>query len=156
MPESAAGFDWASFEDALVLGIVSAVQAAILSDPGERFYAAALSNIYHETDGVIGLPLVAVDTVSALAERGDDDDALLWEPADWEYVDDEWLPGDGGRHWRHALTAYACRGSRAEWNAAYGEYLATLVRACLRSRAILRQQQDDFLVLLIDHDRHEE
>jgi hypothetical protein len=156
MPGSAAGFDWALFENALVDGVVSAVRAAIARNPGERFYAAALCHIYCETDGVISLPLLGIDTVSALAGRGDDGDGLLWEPADWEHVDDEWFPDGEGKRWRHALTAHACRGSRTDWNTAYDEYLATLVRACLRSRAILREQQDDFLVLLIDEDRARE
>lgn len=49
-----------------------------------------------------------------------------------------------------------CRGSRADWGAAHGEYLATLVRVCLRPRVILREQQDDILVLLIDDDHPEE
>jgi uncharacterized protein DUF4303 len=153
---SAGGFDWARFEDALTDGLVSAVRAAIASDPGERFDAAALGHIYCETDGVISLPLLSIDTVSALAERGEADDGTAWNPADWEHVDDDWLPGGEGRGWLQALTAHACRGSRADWNAAYGEYLATLVRACLRGRAVLRGQQDDFLVVLIDEDRPEE
>ena len=105
MPETVAEFDWARFEDALVDGVVSTVRAAIASDPGERFYAAALSHIYCETDGVISLPLLGIDTVSALAERGDADDGLPWDPAGWEYVNDEWLPGEEGRRWKHALTA---------------------------------------------------
>jgi hypothetical protein len=156
MPESAVGFDWARFEDALVDGVVSAVRSAIASAPGERFYAAALGHIYSETGGMISLPLLGIDTASALAGRGDADDGLPWNPADWEYVDDAWLPGGKGERWEHALTAYACRGSTAEWNAAYGEYLATLVRVCLRSRATLREQQEDFLVVFIDEDRPEE
>jgi hypothetical protein len=156
MSEASAGFDWASFENALVDGVVSTVRAAIASDPGERFYAAALSHIYCETDGVIGLPLLGIDTVSALAERGGADDGLPWNPPDWEYVNDAWLPGDEGRRWQHALTAHACRGSTADWNTAYGQYLAMLVRVCLRCRAVLQEQQDDFLVLLIDEDRPEE
>lgn len=156
MPESAAGFDWGRFEDALVDAVVSAVRAAIASDPSERLYAAALCHIYCETDGVISLPVLGIDTVSALAERGGADDGLPWNPADWEYVDDQWLPGEEGRRWQHALTAHACRGSRADWDAAYVEYLATLVRVCLRCRAVLRDEQDDFLVVLIDEDHPEE
>lgn len=151
----AAGFDWARFEDALVDGMVGAVRAAVASEPGERFYAAALSDIYSETDGVISLPLLGMDTVSALADRGEDDDELQWSPADWEVVDDDWLPEGEGRAWRQALTAHACRGSTADWDAAYDEYLATLVRACLRSRAILCEELDDFLVVLIDDVRTE-
>lgn len=134
-------------------GVVGAVQTALAVDPDERFYAAALCCIYRETDGAISLPLLGIDSVSARAERDEDDDGTPWNPADWEHVTDNWLPEAGGKRWEHALTAHACRGSRADWNAAYDRYLATLVRACLRSRTILRGQQDGFLVVLIDDDR---
>jgi hypothetical protein len=153
---TAAGFDWARFEDVLVDGMVGTVRATVASDPGERYYAAALSGIYSETDGVISLPLLGIDTASALADRGEDDDEFQWSPADWEVVDDDWLPEGEGTAWRQALTAYACRGSTADWDAAYDEYLATLVRACLRSRAILCEKLDDFLIVLIDDIRTEE
>ena len=156
MPESAAEFNWARFEDAVVDGVVGAVRAAMASDAGERFYAAALCHIYSVTDGKISMPLLGIDTVSALAERDEADDGLPWNPADWEYVDDEWLPDGEGWRWQEAVTAHACRGSRADWNAAYGEYLATLVQACLRSRGILREQQDDFIVVLIEKPGSEE
>jgi len=49
-----AGFDWASFEDAVMAGLARAVRSAVASDPDEDFYAAGLAHVYREADGVIG------------------------------------------------------------------------------------------------------
>ena len=94
-----AGFNWEAFEGAVADGVASAVRSVVAGDPDERFYAAGLGDIYRETDRRIGLPLLAIDSLSAREERGDDEDEPRWSLADWGYVDDAWLPATATKDW---------------------------------------------------------
>lgn len=143
-------FDWAAFEDAIVDGVVTAVR----EHQGERVVVAALDRIYRETDGIIALPNLGLDSAEAAARRAankDDDDDEWWNPADWDHYDDAWLPQDVGLRWERELTAYACRGRRDDWESTWDSYVSTLVRACRRARAELR----DVLVVLLDEQHYE-
>jgi hypothetical protein len=140
------GVDWAGFERALTDALVRAIGAAAVH-PGRRLYAAALYGLYRETDGVITIPSLAANTVEALHGR----ESLRWSPADWCHLDDGWLP-DGTR-WERALTAYACRGSTRQWDAALSRFLAVLVRVCRNARKTLPDR--DCVVLLLDDAHHE-
>ncbi|MEU8657339.1 DUF4303 domain-containing protein [Actinoplanes philippinensis] len=148
-----AGFDWATLEHELTTALVRAVRSVIAEHPGERFYAAALWLLYREADGPIRLPLLGADTVAAIAGAtpGDRDD-LRWSPADWDHDVIDWLPGDEGRRWEHDLTAHACRGTSAQWEATFRRYVTALVTVCRRAR---RELGRDLLVVIVDPELHE-
>jgi HEAT repeat protein len=151
-------FDWVGFQRELVASLVQAVRSAAAERPGERFYAATLDGIYRETDGVITLPNLGLNSEEALAhlpaeQRSD----LRWSPADWDGYDVNWLPDDRGRSWEHALAAEACRGTQQQWNSTFNKYLTTLVRVCKQARTALRTTgvtDKHFLVLLLDDEHH--
>ncbi|WP_093621937.1 DUF4303 domain-containing protein [Actinoplanes philippinensis] len=148
-----AGFDWATLERDLTTALVRAVTSVLAEHPGERFYAAALWLLYRESDGPIRLPLLAANTVAAIERTpADDRDDLRWSPADWEHDIIDWLPGDDWRRWEHDLTAHACRGTPAQWEAAFRRYVTALVTVCRRAR---RELGRDLLVVIIDPELHE-
>ncbi|WP_246159302.1 DUF4303 domain-containing protein [Catellatospora sichuanensis] len=148
-------FDWAAFERELEAGLVATVKAAIAVEPDQRWYAAAMAEIYAEEDGVICLPLLGVNSEEALAESDGD---VRWHPPDWPTFGDLWLPEDRWAHWQQALTAQACRGTPEEWTSTYELFLSALVRVAKRSARTLRARgitDRRFVVVLVDQERYE-
>lgn len=155
----AVDLDWAGFECALVDALVQAVRSTIAEHPDERFYAAVLDRIYRETDGLIRLPSLGMNSVEALAQLPVEDQAhLRWSPADWDHYDDDWVPEGSDGDWEWQLTAEACRGTTRHWESTFRRYLTMLVRVCKRARATLRTSgvtDRDFVVLLLDDECYE-
>lgn len=151
--------DWAGFESALVDALAQAVRSTVVGHPEERFYAAVLDRIYRETDGVIRLPSLGMNSVETLAQLPVEDQAdLRWSPADWDHYDDDWVPEDPAGNWDRQLTAEACRGTTRQWESTFRRYLTMLVRVCKRARTDLRTSgvtDRDFVVLLLDDEYHE-
>lgn len=145
-----ARFDWAGLERDLTDAVVRAVSAVVAEHSDERFYAAALWLLYRESDGPIHFPMLSVNSVEALAETDPDDrEDLRWSPADWAYQDADWLPDD---RWPRDLTAFACRGTGEQWDAAFSRFVTALVNVCKRARRELR----GLPVVVLDPELHEE
>ena len=141
-----------ALEDELVAGIVTMVTE--VADGERRLYAAALGNIYAETDGVISLPSLGVNSEQELAGH----ESIRWNPPDWDNWWDSWLPDERWRHWEQAITDEAGRGSRQQWHRTFGRYLSTLTRVCKRSRAVLHASgvtHDRFVVVVLVDDHRE-
>lgn len=137
-------FPWADFERDVVAGLTTTVDQAIRAQPDRHWYAAALWLIYAETDGMIGLPALSLNSEEALAGQPD----VRWNPADWEDLADDWLPA----RWQSALTDHA---SGRNWQRVFDRYLTVLVRACRQSRKSLRAKGYQGLVVIIDDDQYE-
>jgi len=152
----AEALDWAEFERVLHDELVRFVAAGVAGHPGERFYAAALDRIYAEEDGVVTIPALAMNSVSAVARQPAEDQAgVRWNPPDWELFDDDWLPDGSAGRWQAALTAAACSGSVRHWWVVFHRYRSMLVRVCRRARVTLRRSgitDSEFVVLLLDDD----
>jgi hypothetical protein len=147
------GLDWAAFEDELVAGVV--VKVAERASAGDRLYAAGLAEIYAETDGVIGLPMLGA--VSEEEVAGDED--LLWSVPDWDTQWFEWLPEGRWRQWEQTLTDEAGRSSTRHWERTFARYLTVLTRVCKRARKqLLAAGATDrqFVVVLLTDDDEEE
>jgi hypothetical protein len=151
------GLNWAAFADELVRALVSEVRQAIKTHPGEEFYAAALFEVYRETEGVISLPQLSLQSAQGLSGLSTSErEAIWWSPPDWDRYLDDWLPG--AADWERELTAEACAGDRAHWREAFHRYQEMLVEVCLRAREILRPDggpASRMLVLVIDDEHYE-
>ena len=124
-------FDWKGFEAALL----DALLAAAASDGPYR--AAALSDLYAETDGIITAPMLGLNT----------DGEQMDSPPDWEFFIDDWAPNS----WVEALTAEACSGTVEHWQTTFERYQDVLARICRRASARL-----GIPVFYIEHSRYEE
>src|SRR4051794_15981240 len=103
----AVGFDWSGFEQFVTDAVVQTVRRVVAERPDQRFYAAAFAEIYRETDGVISMPLLGMNTVEAVDGYPDEDrEDLRWSPPDWQECDVDWLPEREHRRWADALTTF--------------------------------------------------
>ncbi|RKS79884.1 uncharacterized protein DUF4303 [Actinomadura pelletieri DSM 43383] len=145
--------DWETFEDDLVAGIVEKVTEH--ADTSKRLYAAALAEIYAETDHVIRLPMLGVVSYDEVAA----DDALLWSVPDWKTQWFEWLPEERWQRWENELSQEAGRSSTLHWNRTFARYLLVLTRVCKRARKQLQAAEitdGQFAVVLLTDDDEEE
>lgn len=111
--------DWDEFRNALQTALLEAVSAAA----GGPWRAAALNELYAETDGVIGVPSLFLN------DDGEDMDS----PADWGDGIDDWAP----EPWIEALTTEACSGTVSHWEEIFARYQDLLVQICVAAGAHL-------------------
>ncbi|HCT79672.1 MAG TPA: hypothetical protein DGT23_24525 [Micromonosporaceae bacterium] len=130
--------DWDTLEAELTTALVDQVREMIADFPGLEFHAAALGQLYYETDGVITLPGLAFNTDGVLSEL----------PGDWEFEAIDWPPDGRGREIERMLQDEACRSTVQHWHETFERFLAMLIRACGNAR----EQLDGFLVFIYDDD----
>jgi hypothetical protein len=111
--------DWDAFRNALQAALLEAVSAAA----GGPWRAAALTELYAETDGIICAPSLFLN------DDGDDIDS----PADWGDGIDDWAP----EPWIEALTAEACSGTVSHWEEIFTRYQDLLIQICVAAGAHL-------------------
>src|SRR5688572_3160769 len=110
-------FDWSGLADALSAALLLRLKA------GGPYRAAALAELYAETDGIITAPLLYLNT------DGKDMDS----PPDWEFCDDDWAPTP----WIEALTAEACSGTVEHWDETFARFQDLLARICSEAGALV-------------------
>jgi hypothetical protein len=120
--------DWDALREALQTALLEAVSA----EAGGPWRAAALAEMYAETDGVITAPS------PFLNDDGEDMDS----PVDWKTGLYDWAP----EPWIEALTAEACSGTVSHWEDIFARYLDVLVRICVAAGAHL-----GIPVFFVDH-----
>jgi hypothetical protein len=130
---SCAMLDWEALREALQTALLEAVSAEV----GGRWRAAALGELYAETDSVIEAPSLFLN------DDGEDMDS----PGNWETVLHNWAP----ELWIKALTAEACSGTVSHWEDIFARYRDVLVRICVAAGARLGMP-----VFCVDHDCYEE
>jgi HEAT repeat protein len=113
-------FDWGGFEEEL-LGVTTRALSRLELGEGERVYAVAPYGVYRELDGLISLPLLALNTASAGAPA----DAQgfwgeRWNPPDWSRPEIDL--GDEAAALEEALVAEATRGSQRVWEDTWARY----------------------------------
>lgn len=131
MNHEVARLNWAALENELVAGAV--VKVTEHADQVGPLYAAALGELYAETDGVIRLPMLGANSEGEL-----DEEDLRWSLPDWNALWAPWLPEDRWCHWEQALTEEAGRCSTRHWERTFDTYLTMLTRVCKRVRTQLR------------------
>jgi hypothetical protein len=115
---------WAMLNwDALQEALQAALLEAVLAEVGGPWRAAALSEVYAETDGVIEAP--------PLFLNGDGED--MGSPGNWESVLHNWAP----EPWIKALTAEACSGTVSHWEDIFARYRDVLAQICVATGARL-------------------
>jgi hypothetical protein len=116
---SCAMLDWEALREALQTALLEAVSA----EAGGPWRAAALGELYAETDGVIEAPSLFLN----------DDGEDMGSPGNWETVLHHWAP----EPWIKALTAEACSGTVSHWEDIFARYRDVLVRICVTAGAHL-------------------
>jgi hypothetical protein len=111
--------DWDAFRNALQTALLDAVSAAA----GGPWRAAALTELYAETDGVICAPPLLLNN----------DSETISSPTDWGKCIDDWAP----EFWIEALTAEACSGTVSHWEEIFARYQDLLVEICVAAGARL-------------------
>jgi hypothetical protein len=111
--------DWDEFRNALQTALLDAVSAAA----GGPWRAAALNELYAETDGVICAPSLLLN----------DDGEAMDSPVEWGECIDDWAP----EFWIEALTAEACSGTVSHWEEIFARYQDLLVEICVAAGARL-------------------
>src|SRR5262245_34157363 len=111
--------DW----DALQGALQTAFLEAVSDEAGGPWRAAALGELYAETDGVINAPLLYLNS------DGKDMDS----PPGWATFLDDWAP----EPWIEALTAEACSGTVSHWEDIFARYQDVLARICVAAGARL-------------------
>lgn len=148
---------WKALEPLVVEDAVRALRRLLDDNPEERFYVAAFHGVYRECDGIIALPSLAANTVSA---RGDEDRASPdfwdadWNPADWDHelIDYE---SPALRAAAKAADSAARRGSRADWLQAEKDCFDMLAGASRKVREALGgapRLTPDFVVFVHDEE----
>lgn len=148
---------WKALEPLVVEDAVRALRRLLDDNPEERFYVAAFHGVYRECDGIIALPSLAANTVSA---RGDEDRASPdfwdadWNPADWDHelIDYE---SPALRAAAKAADSAARRGSRADWLQAEKDCFDMLASASRKVREALGGAPPltpDFVVFVHDEE----
>jgi hypothetical protein len=125
--------DWEALREALQTALLEAVSA----EAGGPWHAAALDQVYAETDDIITAPSLFLN------DNGEHMDSL----ADWGHGIHDWAP----EHWIKALTAEACSGTVSHWEDVFARYRDLLVRICVAAGAQLGMP-----VFCVDYDRYEE
>jgi len=125
--------DWEALRKALQTALLEAVSA----EAGGPWRAAALDQVYAETDGIITAPSLFLN------DNGEHMDS----PADWGNAIHDWAP----ELWIEALTAEACSGTVSHWEDIFARYRDVLVRICVAAGAHLGMP-----VFCVDHDCYEE
>ena len=125
--------DWDALREALQTALLEAVSAQARGP----WRAAALGELYAETDGVINAPLLYLNT----------DGKAMDLPPDWETFLDDWAP----EPWIEALTAEACSGTVPHWEDIFARYQDVLARICVAVGARL-----GIPVFYVEHSRYEE
>jgi len=129
---SCAMLDWEALREALQTALLEAVSAAA----GGPWHAAALYQVYAETDGIITAP-------------------GLFLNHDGEHIDSPGNWGDGIHDWAperliEALTAEACSGTVSHWEDIFARYRDVLPRICVATGARL-----GIPVFYVDYDCYE-
>lgn len=143
---------WKALEPLIVEDALRALRALMQENPDERFYVAAFHGVYRECDGIIALPSLGANTVSA---REDEARASIdfwdadWNPADWahELVEFE---SDALKEAADAADQAARQGSRADWLQAEKDCFDMLVSAAHKVREALGDSVSDSLQLTPD------
>ncbi len=111
--------DWNAFREFLQTALLEAVA----TESGGPWRAAALDELYAETDGVITAPSLHLN----------DDGEQMDSPADWKTGRYDWAPGT----WIDALTAEACSGTVSHWEETFARYQDVLIQICIAANAHL-------------------
>jgi hypothetical protein len=111
--------DWEALREALQAALLEAVSSAA----GGPWRAAALSELYVETDGVIEAPPLFLN----------DDGEDMGSPGNWEALLHNWAP----EPWIKALTAEACSSTVAHWEDIFARYQDVLPQICVAAGARL-------------------
>lgn len=141
-------FDWEAFETDLSLAAAKAVRGMVEAADAETPYAAAFSEFYAETTGVIYLPNLALAT-----EESVDDPDCRFSPPDWEYQNYEWAETDS--QWGERLSAAVTGLPRAQWEQEWDRFAVAMVNIAARTRTTLIADgtlPDDAVVYLDDED----
>jgi hypothetical protein len=109
-------FDWGGFEAALL-------EALVANARGPDHAAAALDELYSETDGIICAPTLFLNT----------DGKRMDSPPDWDGFVLDWAPA----HWLEALTTEACAAATEHWDNTFARYEELLIRVCVAAGARL-------------------
>jgi hypothetical protein len=129
--------NWTALETELTTELVKQTRQMMAEHPTIEFSAAAVGQLYYETDGVIHVPLLGLNTDGEISEL----------PGDWEFYPLDWLPtSERTRQVHQALRDEACRSSVQHWHDTLDEFLAMLVRVCQRAR----QELDGLPVFIYD------
>jgi hypothetical protein len=148
----ATSFDWKRFEAVTGEAALAAVKKLMDQHAGS-FYAAAFHAFYAETGSRIDLPLLAANTLEALAK----DPSTKWNCADWRW-DDLSYPQQELRPLLRALVREATSKDDAHWDAMHARYIQAFVNVAKDLRAKLRRHEhaaSDFVVLLETEDTDE-
>src|SRR5262245_50485160 len=111
--------DWEALREALQTALLDAVSVKA----GGPRRAAALGELYAETDGVIEAPSLFLN----------DDGEHMDSPGNWETVLHNWAP----EPWIKALTAEACSGTVSHWDDIFARYRDVLALICVGAGARL-------------------
>ena len=131
--------DWKTLESQLTAAACATLDTLLANEQG-TLYAAAFFGSYREAEGVIGLPSLAANTLTALEEDhpSRDEDGfwgVKWSPVDWRWT---WEPSEYGDEaldeLDRFLQSYANRGTPAQWDAAEKRFVATVARAAVAVR----------------------
>lgn len=123
-------FDWEAFETDLSLAAATAVREMVEAADAETPYAAAFSEFYAETTGVIYLPTLALAT-----EESVDDPDCRFSPPDWEYQNYEWAETDS--RWGERLSAAVTGLPRAQWEQEWDRFAMAMLNIAARTRTTL-------------------
>ena len=88
------GLDWTALEQGISRVALQKAAAIIAEHPGQSFYGLALHGVPTEEDGVLVLPVLALNSHEALARDlsdADDEDEGPDEP-DWDVAADDYVP----------------------------------------------------------------
>ncbi len=123
-------FDWPAFEADLTAAAVAAVRAMVSAAAGQQPYAAAFSEFYAETTGVIYLPNLALATEESVSEPD-----CRFSPPDWEHQDYEWSDTDA--RWGDRLIDAVSGLPRAQWEQAWERFAQAMLTIAAGVRAAL-------------------
>ena len=123
-------FDWEAFETDLSLAAAKAVREMVEAADAESPYAAAFSEFYAETTGVIYLPNLALATKESV-----DDPDCRFSPPDWEYQNYEWAETDS--RWGERLSAAVTGLPRAQWEQEWDRFAVAMLNIAARTRTTL-------------------
>ncbi len=148
---------WKALEPLIVEDALRALRELMEQNPDDRFYVAAFHGVYRECDGVITLPSLGANAVSARENEDQSSDDFWdadWNPADWahELVDFE---SDALQQAADTADKAARQGSRADWLQAEKDCFDMLVSASQKVREALGdapQLTPDFVMFVNDEE----
>ncbi|MCK8476173.1 DUF4303 domain-containing protein [Microbacterium aurugineum] len=149
------GVDWEELERVISDLVVAFVRKVRAEHPGERLYAAAISEFYAESGGRILSPMISVASEEWLASKArtvDETEARRWDAADWPWHFD---PTESGNVWVGEVEEQATADNGQNWDRIYDHYLRTVAYACARARETLVADESvhpDFLVVPLDEE----